>query len=116
MAAGCIWPAAGRLAVADRGRRVPAVTEAMPRPADAEFSGQLADLAGDPVLVGLGSVGAPAVQLLVPADQAGVVGAQPTEEPLPGAGPQVQHDRWYLAPAAAIWRTVSASWAGESER
>ena len=69
-----------------------AVAEAGPGPADAVFLRELADLAGDPVLVGLGGVGAVAVQVQVRLDQPGMLSPQPAEEPLPGARAQVQHD------------------------
>src|ERR1700728_1425830 len=50
-----------------------AVTEAGLRPPDAVFFRELADLAGDPGLVGLGSVGTAAVKLQVAVDQLGML-------------------------------------------
>src|SRR6185437_1318517 len=58
--------------------------------ADAVPSGQLADLARDAVLVGLRGVGAPPVQVEIPADEPGVLLAQPAEEPLARARAQMQ--------------------------
>jgi hypothetical protein len=51
--------------------------------------GELADLARDPVLIGLRGVGAVAVQVQVPVDQLRVLGAEPGEEPLARARAQV---------------------------
>ena len=50
-------------------------------------------VSADPVLVRLRRVGAGAVELCVAGEQVGSLPPEPGLPPLPGAGPQVQHDR-----------------------
>src|SRR6516165_5316973 len=80
-----LWGAGGAVNLATRRGRGA-------RPADAVLVGELADLAGDPVLVGLRGVGAAAVQVKVPVDKLRMLRPQPGEEPLARARSQVQHD------------------------
>src|ERR1700733_4487868 len=61
--------------------------------ADAVPLGEFADLGRDPRLVVLARVGAAPVQLGVPGGQGRVRLAEPAQEPLAGARPQVQPDR-----------------------
>ena len=88
------------------------------RAADAMLVGELADLARDPVLIGLRGVGAVAVR------------GPGTGRPVPGAGRAARRENHsrvpgrrcstmgvtWVAPVAAICPTAASSWAGESDR
>src|SRR5438105_1087891 len=90
----CRWPA-GRTC-SDRPRPPRAGRRPRPGragPADAVLAGELADLAGELLLVAARRVSPGPVEGTVGRHQAGMMLAEPAVEPFPGPRPQVQHDR-----------------------